>query len=213
MGNSKSKASGWRFSFSVLLPVIVAVLVTVGTAAGFVVWSTTKSDDRALERQTKLVSHILAKEHKYISGEQTDVSPWDDAVFALEDGIDAEWVDENLGAGFFESYGHHRIYVIDPQLRPVYAMRDGGGAPRESFEADREAVIALVKKLQTIEARSAMDAFENGFGTVPTVSDLAIIEGKAAIVGIIPILGESDDVAVKPDRAFFHAAVRFLLKN
>jgi diguanylate cyclase (GGDEF)-like protein len=42
------------------------------------------------------------------------------------------------------------------------------------------------------------------------VSDLVIVEGKAAFVGIIPILGESTDVVVRPDRAFFHVAVRFL---
>jgi diguanylate cyclase (GGDEF)-like protein len=207
MGRSRL---GWRFSLSVLLPVIVAVLVTVGTAAGFILWSTAKSDDRALERQTRLVGHILTKERQYIGEELADVSPWDDAIFALEPRIDPEWIDENLGAGFYESYGHHRIYVLDPQLRPVYAMRDGGSAPRESFEASGDAIRALAAKLQTVESRSAMDAFENGFGVVPTVSDFAIIEGKAAIVGVIPIMGESDDVVVKPDRAFFHTAVRFL---
>jgi diguanylate cyclase (GGDEF)-like protein len=209
MGSSGSKR-GWRFSFSVLLPVIVAVLVTVGTAAGFIIWSTTKSDDRALERQTRLVSHILSKERQFITEELADVSPWDDAVFALEPGIDKEWVDENLGESFYQSYEHHRIYVLDPQLRPVYAMRDGGAAPRESFEASGSVLRTLAARLQTVESRSAMDAFENGFGFVPTVSDLAIIEGKAAIVGIIPILGESEDVVVQPDRAFFQVAVRFL---
>jgi diguanylate cyclase (GGDEF)-like protein len=209
MSRAASK-SGWRFSFSVMLPVIVAVLVTVGTAAAFVVWSTAKSDDRAIERQTRLVSHILSKERQYILDEQTDVSPWDDAVAALENGINREWVDENLGAGFYESHGHHRIYVIDPQLRAVYAMRDGGSAPRESFEADGDTIRKMIAKLQTVEARSAMDAFENGFGDIPTVSDLAIIEGKAALVGVVPIMGESDNVVVQPDRAFFHIAVRFL---
>lgn len=209
MANAMPK-SGWRFSFSVMLPVIVAVLVTVGTAAAFVVWSTTKSDDRALERQTRLVSHILTKERQYIVDEQADISPWDDAVTALASGVDREWVDEHLGADFYDSFGHHRIYVIDPDLRAVYAMRDGGSAPRESFETDGTTLRALASKLQTVETRSAMDAFENGFGDVPTISDLAIIEGKAAIVGVIPIMGESEDVVVQPDRAFFHVAIRFL---
>jgi sensor domain CHASE-containing protein len=153
MGNSKTK---WRFSFSVLLPVMVAVLLTVGTAAGFIIWSTTKSDDRALERQSRLVSHILSKERDHIVEELADVSPWDEAVLALENGIDKDWVDENLGAGFYENYEHHRIYVLDPQLRPVYAMHDGGAAPRESFEASGETIRALVAKLQTAQSRSAI---------------------------------------------------------
>ena len=209
MSNSRPKV-GWRFTFSVLLPVILAVLLTVGAAAGFVIWSTTNSDERTLQRQTRLVGHILTTERDYIAEELADVSPWDDAVNALEPRIDPEWIDENLGAGFYESYEHHRIYVLDPQLRPVYAMRDGGAAPRESFEASGDTIRGLIAGLQTVEARSAMDAFENGFGYVPTVSDLAIIEGRPAFVGAIPILGQSEDVVVKPDRAFFHVAVRFL---
>lgn len=207
MGRSKS---GWRFSFSVLLPVIVAVLVTVGTAAGFIVWSTAKSDDRALERQTRLVAHILSHEHQYLAAELGDISPWDDAVFALGDEIDLEWINDNLGAGFYESYGHNRLYVLSPDLKPIYAMREGGRADASSYEADAAALTPMVQKFLAPEMLSAIDAFENGFGDVPTMTDMVVVEGKAALVGITPILGASDDVVVPPGQAYYQIAVRFL---
>ena len=43
--------SGWKFSLAVLLPVIVAVALTVALAAGFIVWSAGRSDDRSLRAQ------------------------------------------------------------------------------------------------------------------------------------------------------------------
>ncbi len=189
---------------------IVAVLVTVGTATWFIVWSTTKSDDRALERQTRLVSHILAKEHEYLGDQLADISPWDDAVYALEDGIDIDWVDDNLGADFYENYGHNRLYVLDPDLKPIYAMRDGGKTDLSAYAADNAVLTPMARKLLTPEMQSTIDAFENGFGYVPTVTDIAIVEGKAALVGVTPILGESGDVVVPPGKSFYHIAVRFL---
>lgn len=208
--SGKQSSSSWKFSVSVLLPVLVAVLVAVGTASSFVVWSTTRSDDSALARQSRLVSHILGKEREYLSDYQSDISPWDDVIDAIEGGIDIEWVSENLGADFYENYATHRIYLLDPDMRPRFAMRDGGNAAVSSFAGDSETILKLARKLRTDESLSAISAFENGFGSVPAVSDFAVIEGRPALVGVIPLLGESEDVKVPPGKAFTHVAIRFL---
>jgi len=210
MNQGRSNIAGWRFSFSVLIPVIIAITVTVGTAASFIAWSTAKSDDRALERQTRLVSHMLSKEREYIAGDQNDISAWDDAFYALEGDIDLEWIDENLGAGFYESYGHNRIYVLDPKLSAVYAMREGGKVAQETFEADRAVVAALAGKHLGIDGQGAIEAYLNGFAEVPHVSDIAVIDGRAALVGVVPILPETADMEVAPGKQFFHVAIRFL---
>jgi len=210
MTQDRSKRAGWRFSFSVLIPVIIAVVVTVGTAAAFVVWSAAKSDDRALARQTKLVSHMLGKEHEYIASEQNDITSWDDAFFAFDSRPDMEWIDENLGAGFFESHGYNRIYVLDPHLRPVYAMREGGKVAPQTFEADRAAVAALAEKHLSVDGQSAIEAYLNGFAEVPYVTDMAVIDGRPALIGVVPILPEAKDVRIPPRRTFFHVAIRFL---
>jgi diguanylate cyclase (GGDEF)-like protein len=207
MRKSVRAGSGWRFSFSVLIPVVVAVAVTLGTAAAFIVWSTTKSNERALERQTRLVSHILEQSQEAIGAELMDITLWDDAVEAL-DSADWDWVDESLGANFYGLFGHSRIYVLGPDLQPIYAMRDGGKADISSFEADREVLGALAAHHRTVEGASAIAAHNNGFGEVPVVRDIAVVEGRAAIVGAVPILAES--YVVPAGEEHFEVAVRFL---
>lgn len=197
----------WRFSLRVLVPVIVAIAVTLGTAAGFIVWSTAKSDERALERQTRLVSHILEREREAIRTELLDVTLWDEAVEALDRG-DIDWIDESLGAYFYDLHDHNRIYVLDAQMTPVYAMLDGGRADIASYAPNREIIASLAAQHRTVEGASAIAASDNGFGDVPVASDLALVEGRAAIVGIVPLLAET--YAVEPGEEGFVAAIRFL---
>lgn len=41
------RQTNWRFSFKVLVPVAIAIVVTLGVSVGFILWSAMKSDDRA----------------------------------------------------------------------------------------------------------------------------------------------------------------------
>ena len=61
MGAGQKSGSALRFSYRVVLPVLVAIGITVATVAGFVYWSTAKSDDRAhLTREAAdLLFHTL----------------------------------------------------------------------------------------------------------------------------------------------------------
>lgn len=207
----RARQSGWQFSFKVLIPVIVAVVVTAGTAAGFVLWSAAKSDDRALQRQTRLVSHILEQEWSYIDGAEQDATGWDDAVTALRD-RDLEWIDENLGQGIYDTYAHNRIYVLDHDLKPIYAMREGGEAPAQTFEADRPAVVAVLEKLRGVDGDAAIDSYNNGFAEsgIPSSTDLGMIDDRPALISAVPILSWSDEFDVRPADVSYHVVARFL---
>lgn len=201
---------GWRFSYKVLVPVALAVLVTFGVATGFILWSTAKSNDRALERQSRLVGHMLDRARSDIVEQQQDVTAWDEAVEALRGQPDLNWVDENLGADIFANYEHNRIYVLDPSLRPVYAMRDGGDAPAETFEPDRPSIAPIVERLRGVDGDAAVASYNNGFGDIPTATDIGLVGDRPALVSAVPILSESDEHDVEPGKAYFHVAVRFL---
>jgi len=204
------RRSGWHFSFKVLVPVIVAVLVTAGTAAGFVFWSAAKSDDRALQRQTRLVEHILDAERDYIAGAEQDATGWDEAVAALRDG-DAEWVDENLGQGIYDTYAHNRIYVLDHDLKPIYALRDGGKAPADTFEMDRAAITGLLDRLRGVDGDAAIDKYNNGFAEgIPGETDIGMIDDRPALISAVPVLSWSDEADVQPGDAYYHVVARFL---
>jgi diguanylate cyclase (GGDEF)-like protein len=202
----------WRFSFKVLMPVLVAVLVTLGVSVGFILWSAMKSDDRALERQTKIVSHMLDEAREIISKQQDAVTPWDEAVEALRGkaDIDHEWVASNLGYDVFSEYKHNRIYVLDPDLNPVYAMREGSDTSVDTFEADRDGVAVVANRLRGLDGETAIGAYNNGFGGVPKETDVSLVDGKPALVSAVPIVSESDEHDVEPSKTYIHVAVRFL---
>ena len=207
----QSKASrNWNFSFKVLLPVGVAIAVLVLMAGGFIALSTEKSNERALDRQIRLFSHIAETARSKIADESREQSTWDEAVEALGHPLDMSWIKENMGANVFAAYKYNRIYILDPDLRPVFAMREGGEAPPNTFTEDGTSILPLAKTLQTIDSRSAIASYNNGFGEVPVAIDVAIVSGKPALIGVVPIVAESDDLMVPPDRTFFHVIVRFL---
>ena len=207
MGRPGKAKGRWTFSLKVLVPVILAVLTMLGTTAGFMMWSTTKSDERALERQTSLVGHILEREREAIAAEMLEVTQWDEAAEGLA-ANDLEWVDAELGPYFYGLFGHNRIYVLSPDFTPVYAMRDGGRADTAIFAPDREIITALATQHRTPQGASAIAASDNGFADVPVRSDLAIVEGRAALVAVVPVVAES--FLVPPGEEFFVASVRFL---
>ena len=206
------RQTNWRFSLKVLLPVVLAVLVTLGVSVGFILWSATKSDDRALERQTRIVSHMLDKAKQTIATQQDTMTPWDDAVEALRDSrnIDHEWVADNLGYDVFDEYAHNRIYVLNPDLEPIYAMREGSDASVDTFEADRSGIAPIADRLRGLDGRTAIGAYNNGFGDVPKETDVSLVDGKPALVSAVPIVAETDEHDVAPENAYFHVAVRFL---
>ena len=71
--------SGWKFSLAVLLPVIAAVAVTVALAAGFIVWSAGRTDDRSLVRQQAMAAKMIDTAKQDFATTQTDeVLRWDD---------------------------------------------------------------------------------------------------------------------------------------
>jgi diguanylate cyclase (GGDEF)-like protein len=206
------RQTNWRFSLKVLLPVVVAIVVTLGVSVGFILWSAIKSDDRALERQTRIVGHMLEKAKQTIASQQDAVTEWDEAVEALRGGgsIDRAWVADNLGYDVFAQFAHNRIYVLDPQLNPIYAMRDGGDAAPATFEADRAGVVAVAERLRGLDGLTAIGAYNNGFADVPKETDVSLVDGKPALVSAVPIVSETDEYDVVPGDTHFHVAVRFL---
>ena len=90
--------SGWKFSLAVLLPVIVAVALTVALAAGFIVWSAGRSDDRSLTRQQAMAAKMTATAKQDFATTQTDeVLRWDDVEVFLKGEPAAAAIDNYFG--------------------------------------------------------------------------------------------------------------------
>lgn len=212
MGGGLSGSSRLRFTYRVVLPVIAAVGITVATVAGFVYWSTAKSDDRALARETHLVAQVIAAEMKTLTGQQTYYSDWDEAITALKD-EDLDWIDEKMASELYSNGGFDRVYVLDPAARPLYAMYGGGKTAAQKFEADRAVVAPMVASLKDKDAAGALAAYDGGNSdVVPNVAEFGLIDGRPAFVGISAIMSESGDdgMEVEPGSENFLVCVRFL---
>ncbi len=206
------RQTNWRFSFKVLVPVVLAALVTICVSVAFMLWSAGKLNDRALERQTKVVSHLLERAKHTIATQQDAVTEWDEAVVALRDStnIDRDWVADNLGYSIFSQFAHNRIYVLDRQLNPIYALREGGDAALDTYEADRSGIAAVAARLRGLDGITAIAAYNNGFADVPKETDVSLVDGKPALVSAVPIVSETDEHDVAPADTYLHVAVRFL---
>jgi sensor domain CHASE-containing protein len=174
----RTASRNWSFSFKVLLPVVTAIVVLVVMGGGFIGWSTMKSNERALDREMRLFSHISETASSKMADESREQSTWDEAVQALGHPLDMEWITENMGTNVYAAYKYNRIYILDPDLRPVFAMRDGGEAPPNTFSEDSTSIVPLARTLQSVDSRSAIASYNNGFGEVPVAMDVVVLGGK-----------------------------------
>ena len=205
---AQSSTSGWQFSRKVMVPVIIAILITIGTVAGFITWSIGRTDDHALARQTSLLQQALADKVAALPVGQMDLAVWDDALTALQD-RDLQWLNENFGAAAFASYGQGRLYLLDASGKPVYAMRDGGQVPGKAFEAVRDTIAPLIDELHSLDNLAAIDAYNNFIGDAPpAATDMLLIEDRPAIVSVMPMLhDDSTDFAPVGEEPVYVAAL------
>ena len=203
-------AAGVRFSYRVEFPVVAAVGITVATVAGFVYWSTAKSDGRALARETHLVAEVIAQQVKHRR------SPG--LLFQLgRSGHRAEGQRPRvarhrarLGALHQRSFRSHlRARSRRPAaLRHVRRRQDRA---REFRDGPRPPA-PLVTKLQAIDAAGALAAYDSGNSNrVPNVAEIAEVDGRPAYVGVTAIMSESATRASRsPGNEHFLVCVRFL---
>ena len=185
---SQSNTSGWQFSRKVMVPIVIAILVTIGTVAGFITWSIGRTDEHALARQTTLLQQALADKAAAIPVGQMDLAVWDEALAAIAD-RDLQWLNENIGGSAFDSYGQGRVYLLDANGKPIYAMRDGGQVPAKAFEPVRRAIEPLIEELHSLDNLAAIDAYNNFIGDAPpAATDMVLLEDRPAIVSVMSML-------------------------
>ncbi len=136
-----------------LLRQILAVVVTVflgAVTAIVIVGSLTvlKIDGQALQRQLLFVEQGTQARFAQVPTEQESVTIWDDALLRLRSN-DQSWMDENVGVWMNSYFGHDRVYVLNPEDAPIYAMESGESASASLYAQDRVHIEPLVKALRS----------------------------------------------------------------
>ncbi|MDB5537969.1 MAG: hypothetical protein JWQ65_2844 [Devosia sp.] len=211
MFSQPTTAHRWQFSTSVLLPVILTMVVTAAAVLGFTLWSTANIDERALERQTRMVAHVLSAQRDQVSHDQESVALWDDALFATKLAPDLDWVDTNLGIWMHDFFGHSRSIVLDGDNQPMYVMENGAAAPVDHYGQVAAAVGPLVMRIRQLIAAGGMTQYNLGRDTVPpAVAEFAVVDNMPAIVSVMPIVSDTRDLVQKPGSEPLLADILFL---
>ena len=202
----------WKFSIAVLLPVIAAVLLTVGLAAGFFMWSAKQTDTRSLERQQVLAAKMIETTKADFATTQTDIALRYDVVDAfMQKKPNLETIDDYFGTDEYDFYEHDRVYVLGPDLKPIYAARAGDKVDTKGYDADRPVVEALARRLLDPALQNKIVDYQNGDGDYPPqITDYAILDGKVALISVLPVVSDWEDQEQKLGHFYFQVAIQYV---
>lgn len=202
----------WKFSVAVLLPVVSAVIVTVAIAVAFIWWSAQRTDARALDRQQAFAAHMVQSVKADLEGEQaTVVLRYEAAEAFLGSTPDMNWIESELGEAEYDDFGHDRVYVLDRDLNPIYAARDGASVDIATYARDRAALDPLAVRFRAPSTVAELARYQGGDADdPPQVSDIVSLDGRAAVVTILPIVSHWEGQEQDVSRLYMHVAVKYL---
>ena len=76
---------------------------------------------------------------------------WDDAIKALDHGVDADWADLNLGNYLYTFNGISHVFVVDGEARPIYAAVRGERADLGNYARFAPSVARLLPAIRKAE--------------------------------------------------------------
>ena len=201
----------WRLSPASLGPAIIFVVLSAAAVVGFVFWSTANLDRMTLERERQLVSHVLEERLEKVPYEQASIAIWDDAIRKTKIDFDAIWVDVNLGSWMYDYFGHDRVLILNDANKPIFASDAGRMADHSRFGADLPIVMPLIEMVRTDIALGGLAAYQRGErADYPSAADVAFIEGRPAIVSVVPISSDTGQIRQEAGTEFLHVSIDYL---
>jgi diguanylate cyclase (GGDEF)-like protein len=174
-------------------------------------WTASRNDQTSIARQLILVENSLNEQKQLIAREQKSVVAWEKTLKAVQGDVDLKWIEENLGPSMFEFFGHDRSYVLDPDLKPIYAMAYGKTIKNRTYESARPQIDPIAKRLREISWQGALSSYIYGHNdNIPNIVDVATIDGKPAIISLMPIASNIRVGNQAPGLEYLHISIEFL---
>ncbi len=210
MQTKTSTLERWQFSAAVLLPVVLALVITAAGVLGFIFWSTASIDERALERQSTMFEHVIETRRTRLEHELASIAARDDTVVNTKLMFNANWVDRNIGQWMYQFFGHNRIVILDAIAQPLYVMEDGVSVDPQNYRRIASPVQQLVNH---VRAQARTFTVPGGPTAPVSVSDFAVVEGLPAIVSVMTIVSDTGAIVQPAGSEPLLAAVQFLDGN
>lgn len=199
----------WSFSVKIVAPVVGSTIIGIAACVGFSMWTADRIDDDAAEMQRALVAQLISSARGEYEDMQAGFATWDDAVVAIRDN-DTEWIDQNLVADAYATYGLDRVYVLNPDRGALYASRLGGKVDPSTYNEDAATFAPLLDRLTDTDGIARISAYNAGIASAPILTDYGVVGGNVAIIAVVPLLSESDELIVEAKDAHFIATAHFL---
>ena len=225
MQPATSKIERWHLSTVALMPVLLAMITAIIAVLGFVLWSTNNIDERAAERQTTMVSHVIDGRLSRVIHEMASVAISNQTLLKTGLTPDIDWIDANLAGWLHRYFGHDRTIVLNAQDAATYVMVDGAAVDVDAARPMIDALAPLVERARALRPGHqrpppAMPGTPGGrLGRPapllqrpppPSATDFAIIDGRPAIIAAMPVLAESEALRPRPGTEPIIIAIQFL---
>ncbi|KKC37437.1 hypothetical protein WH87_13020 [Devosia epidermidihirudinis] len=188
MQTSSSTHERWPFSAAILLPVVLALTITAAAVLGYIMWSTSTIDERALQRQRVMLTEVLKTKQARARLDIENVAIWDEAVLNTKISFNFNWVDSTLGRWLHDVFGQSATVLLDASNTPLYVMREGVNAPAASFTSMANAIVPLANR---IRLRNAGQTGMYGEDRPRGISDISVVDGVPSIVSVMSIISSS----------------------
>ncbi len=201
------------FFMRIAAPSLLALAFVASALAAVALFAADQANQLSGHRQEMLIGASIREREARIGYEQESITVWNESLKQVSAAApDLTWFDDNLGIWLHDYYGHDEAYVLRPNGRSFYAMRDGRRTDPSDYDRRLGGTVpALVADLRKrLLAASKRDIAPPQ--RVAGARTLAMVGGHPAIVSVKPITndgGEIPSVAAAP----VHVSVRRLDGN
>ncbi|TPK99408.1 MULTISPECIES: EAL domain-containing protein [unclassified Mesorhizobium] len=192
----------------VTLTVLTLAAFALAIVVGFGFYAAGQADNASLERQKMFIADGLQDQIAAVEREQESVSVWDDAIANVRAG-NQTWIEENLSVWMYTYYGHNRVYILDAANHAIHAMREGKVVDASAYGEDQPVLLPAIEKLRGMLAQ-APEADTSGQPAKLFAEDLVSLDGKPAILSVMPLVPSSDKVTQAPGTEYLHVSVEFI---
>jgi diguanylate cyclase (GGDEF)-like protein len=201
------KLSGKNFPAAIQLSCVAIIAAFLGLGLFILFLAGGIADKVRLDAENKLVANELDRQVQLLARDQSQVSHWDNTVFALSERIDEAFVREEIAGWLWEDFDIETSIVVSADSKPLVVVeRDRVLDPSEGvvFAASVEDLVSEARQNYMEQRREAGGRFVGpdkplSKGNEMFAADIRQVDGQMGLVmaqAIIP-----DDEASLPDGA------------
>ncbi|MFC4255920.1 EAL domain-containing protein [Altererythrobacter xixiisoli] len=183
------------FIRQVIWPIAFVILAVLLAASLGLYWSTSKSDEVALVRQTEAVTLAIRGSASQLAHEQGSIADWEPLIDQMQQRpLDKAWLDFEIGGWLEDVFQHHATLIFGGDDKVLYSYRSVRAPPESRLDRIVADLLPLIGAMQTYPTSNGQDRQPSSPASgLPSQfemregADIYLIAGHPAAVSIQPI--------------------------